>query len=66
MLEAKIWECTREVYKTVVKASKLALLLSEESRNTGRPLVSPATTEAVSRMLNHLKQQSKRTASQDV
>ncbi len=51
MLEAKIWERTREVYKTVVKASKLALLLSEEARNTGRPLRRPATTEALRRMI---------------
>ncbi len=51
MIEAKIWEATREIYKTVVKASKLALILSEESRNTGRPLARPATTEALHRMV---------------
>ncbi len=53
MIEAKIWERTREIYKTVVKASRLALLLSEEARNTGRPLVRPATTEAILRMISH-------------
>ncbi len=56
MLESKIWEKTREVYKTVVKASKLALILSEEARNTGRPLTRPATTEALMRMVRRLEQ----------
>ncbi len=56
MIEARIWESTRYVYKTVVKASRLALILSEESRNTGRPLNAPATTEAISRMINRLTQ----------
>lgn len=53
MIEAKIWERTREIYKTVVKASRLSLLLSEEARNTGRPLTRPATTEAILRMVSN-------------
>ncbi len=56
MLEAKIWEKTREVYKTVVKASRLVIELSEEARNSGRPLSRPATTEALIRMLQSVKE----------
>lgn len=56
MLEAKIWERTREVYKTVVKASKLVLEISEEARNSGRPLSRPATTEALIRMAQSTEQ----------
>ncbi len=54
MIESVLWEKTRELYKAVVRASKLALVLSEESKNTGRPMTKPSTTVALQKMAEQL------------
>ncbi len=54
LVESVLWEKARELYKAVVRASKLALVLSEESKNTGRPMTKPSTTVALEKMAERL------------